>query len=478
MSEFIMDWENLLSEKRKRGSNAIKDFRNGFDMDYDRIISSSSLRRLQDKAQVFPLQDNDFIRTRLTHSLEVSSIGRSFGYQVGQRLIILGKIQDIDFPRKISSLLAVACLVHDIGNPPFGHFGEDVIQNWFKEWLFSKEFKKLEKEYILKHGKHILSDQQKNDFMHFEGNAQALRILTKLQFLNDQYGINFTYATLAVLLKYPRSSLEKGKYKDKKSFSKFGYFTSERSIFEDIKRETGIGEFRHPLTFLMESADDIAYSAADVEDGVKKNLVPWENVYLEIKEALGDKYSIGFKYLEKQRATAKKNNVPDINRIHAQNFRVWAQGEMIKACANEFIRNYDQIIRGEYDKELINESSAADIKKKLDEIAIKYCYPSNEVITLELVGDSVIRGLLDMFVPAIIKVDKENSAKKKENKLYHLISENFRYIQKLDEKGEPNKSIQDMSLYDKLMLITDFISGMTDTYAVDLFQRLSGVKLP
>jgi dGTPase len=478
MKGFVMEWDKLLNEKRRRISNAAKDHRNEFEKDFDRIINSSSLRRLQDKAQVFPLQENDFIRTRLTHSLEVSSLGRSFGYNIGEKLLTDGKIDDLDFPRKISSVLSVACLVHDLGNPPFGHFGEDVIQTWFKKWFSSNEFRKLEQDFFDKYRRTLLNDQQKNDFINFEGNAQALRILTKLQFLNDQYGINFTYATLAVLLKYPRCSLEKDKDSELKSFTKFGYFKSENSIFEDVRIQTGIGRFRHPLTFLMEAADDIAYSAADVEDGVKKRIVPWEVVYTDIKESLGSKYKSGFEYLEILRGRAQENNVPDINLVNAQNFRVWAQGEMFKACSDEFINNYEYIITGQFDKELLKVSSANDIKDKLDEIAIKYCYQSKEVLQLELVGESVLSGLLNMFVPAVILVNKEKGAKSKENKLFHLISENFRYVHKLDEEGKPTKTIQDMALYDKLLLITDFISGMTDSYAVDLYQRLSGVRLP
>lgn len=477
MENFIMDWSLLLNESRRRGSKAAKDHRNEFEKDYDRVINSSSLRRLQDKAQVFPLQENDFIRTRLTHSLEVSSLGRSFGYDIGQKLVEDGHVDIEDFPRKIASILSVTCLVHDIGNPPFGHFGEDVIQKWFSNWFSSEEFRKLEQEYFTKNRRALLNDQQKNDFINFEGNAQALRILTRLQFLNDQYGINFTYATLAILLKYPRNSLEKEKDSEMKSYSKFGYFSSEQDIFEEIKTKVGIGKYRHPLTYLMESADDIAYSAADVEDGVKKGIVPWEIVYADVKNALYEKYKVGFDYLESLRSKAKENNVPDIELVNAQNFRVWAQGEMFKACSEAFINNYELIIRGKIDKELLNISTASDIKDKLDEIARKYCYSSKEVLQLELVGESVLSGLLDMFVHAIILVNKEEGAKKKENKLFHLISENFRYVQKLDATGKPTRTIQDLSLYDKLLLITDFISGMTDSYAVDLYQRLSGLKL-
>lgn len=298
-----MDWNKLLSEERARESNTLSDHRNGFEKDYDRIIPSSSLRRLQDKAQVFPLQENDIVRTRLSHSLEVSAIGRSFGNLIGARLTNDGTVTIQDFPRKMSSLLATVCLVHDLGNPPFGHFGETVIQNWFKQW-FEKEIFRSYK------GVKTLTQDQKNDFMYFEGNAQALRILTRLQFLNDQYGVNFTYGTLAALIKYPHSSSEINPSRGK-SYSKFGYFQSEKDIVEKIKKATGIGESRHPLSFLMEASDDIAYLAADIEDGVKKGVVKWDQEYEIIKNRLGNRYQKGFEYLEELRKKAIKNQVPD-----------------------------------------------------------------------------------------------------------------------------------------------------------------------
>lgn len=465
-----MDWNKLLFEARERPSTTQSDHRNGFEKDFDRIIPSSSLRRLQDKAQVFPLQRNDFVRTRLTHSLEVSALGRSFGNLIGNKLIDEGKVQVEDFCRKISALLATACIVHDLGNPPFGHCGETIIQNWFKQW-FSKDLFSTYK------GIKTLSQEEKNDFIHFEGNAQAFRILTRLQFLNDQHGVNLSYGTLASLLKYPHSSSEIDPIKGK-SYSKFGYFQAEKEIVERIKAATGIGDSRHPLTFLMEASDDIAYYAADIEDGVKKSIVPWEEEYKVIKDSLHEKYSNGFDYLERQRGLAETNKVPDRDLVNVQNFRVWAQGEMFKACAETFMKNYDAIMNGEFDKELLEASSANDIKIVLRDIAMRYIYPCKEVLTLELVGHSVITGLLNMFIEALVTDDGNYKSKQVTGKYYHLISSNFKYIAKLDKDGKPNKNEQKFTLYDKLLLVTDFISGMTDSYAVDLYQTLSGVKLP
>lgn len=466
----LMDWNKLLSEARERTSTTQFDHRNGFEKDFDRIVPSSSLRRLQDKAQVFPLQENDFVRTRLTHSLEVSALGRSFGNLIGSKLITEGKVDVEDFSRKISALLATVCLVHDLGNPPFGHFGETIIQNWFTQW-FSKDIFSTYK------GIKTLTQEQKNDFVHFEGNAQALRILTRLQFLNDQHGVNFTYGTLASLLKYPHSSSEIDSLKGK-SYSKFGYFQAEKDIVERIKEATGIGQRRHPLTYLMEASDDIAYYAADIEDGVKKSIVRWDEEYIAIKKSLQNKYPDGFKYLDKMRDLAEVNKVPDRDLVNVQNFRVWAQGEMFKACAETFMENYEAIMNGEFDKELLVASKANDIKIILEKIAVRLIYPCKEVLTLELVGHSVLTGLLNMFIEALVTDKGEYKSKQVTGKYYHLISSNFKYIAKLDRDGKPNKNEQNLTLYDKLILVTDFISGMTDSYAVDLYQTLSGVKLP
>lgn len=459
----------LLSEDRERMSTTSIDHRNGFEKDYDRIVPSSSLRRLQDKTQVFPLQENDIVRTRLTHSLEVSALGRSFGNLIGTRVVNEKKVTVDDFSRKISSLLATVCLVH-VGNPPFGHFGKTVIQEWFRQWFKLEMFSSYK-------GVKTLTQEQKNDFIYFEGNAQALRILTRLQFLNDQHGVNFTYGTLAALLKYPHSSSEIDPQKGK-SYSKFGYFQSEKDIVKKIKSSTGIGDHRHPLTFLMEASDDIAYSAADIEDGVKKCVIKWDEKYEELKKKLGVNYREGFEYLEKLRKQADDNKVPDVDFVNVQNFRVWAQGEMFKACADSFMDNYDSIMNGDFDKELLEVSTAKDIKDALENIAIKHIYPCKEVLTLELVGSSVLTGLLDMFVEALVQDDGKFKSKQFTGKFYHLISSNFRHIAKLDESGKPNKKEQELTLYDKLLLATDYISGMTDSFAVDLYQTLSGVKLP
>lgn len=466
----MLDWKKLLSTDRQRKSRAVNlPHRNEFDKDYERIIYSSSLRRLQDKAQVFPLQQNDFTRTRLTHSMEVASLGRSLAWSIGEWLLNEKSVfSDFKEVKQLASLVEVSCLVHDLGNPPFGHYGEDIIRTWFENWFETKEFKKAEEDY----GK--LTDQQKNDFLIFEGNAQAIRILSKLQFLNDRYGANFTYGTLATLMKYPWAS-DNPKASEKK---KFGFFFSEQELYNKIHEEVGIGECRHPATYLLEAADDLAYLTADIEDAVKKGVFEWEREYLIIKAKFESKYPEVFARLEEHREAAIKNEVPDKSLIDIQNFKVQAQGIIFTAVLASFKNNYESIMRGDFEGELIYSSTACELAKYLKDLAFREVFANNEVLTLELVGDRVITNLLSLFVTAVVNERNGIKTKTKDQKLIHLISKNFRHIQRINDNGEPNIEVKDLNLYNRLMLVTDFISGMTDSYAVGLHQKLLGVKLP
>ncbi|WP_242435509.1 dGTP triphosphohydrolase [Bacillus toyonensis] len=383
------------------------------------------------------------------------------------------KLKDFWEVKELASLVEVSCLVHDLGNPPFGHYGEDIIRNWFDNWFKSEKFKDIEKKYLSR-GFSELTTQQKNDFRYFEGNAQAIRILTKLQFLNDRFGANFTYGTLATLMKYPWAS-DNAKAISKK---KFGYFSSEQDLFEVLCKEVGIGDRRHPATYLLEAADDIAYLTADVEDGVKKGIVKWEEEYNNISNYLESEYNEDFNRLKFYREEAKKNKVPNKDLVNVQNFKIAAQGIMIRAVIDVFKNRYEDIMSGTFQGGLLEASTAKGLKKELTKISINCCYNNPEVLTLELVGDRVIGELLNLFVDAVVDIHEEPKTKSKKEKLFHLISENFRHIQSIDNNGLPSIKFEELSLYDRLLLITDFISGMTDSYAVSLHQKLLGVKLP
>lgn len=468
-----LEWEKLLCKSRKRTSkSSVKDpssviARNEFEADYDRIIGSSSVRRLQDKAQVFPLQKNDFTRTRLTHSIEVSAMARSLGKAVGRQLEKKIDSFSADTTDELAALLQTAGLIHDLGNPPFGHYGETVIREWFSQWFNSNKF--LKKEVLL-------TDQEKKDFIFFDGNVQNLRIVTKLQVLNDAYGANFTYGTLAAIIKYPWKSDSDNTAQKKK----FGYFKSEEQLVREIQEKTGLSDGqRHPATYLLEAADDIIYICDDIEDGVKKGYIPWDAVYNSIKNQFTNNgYQELFKKIE--------SNEPD-KHLHEDDkvlakvrmFRNYTQGYLLEKAIYEFINNYDSIMRGTCKKELLScEKEFVKYLKK--DVTGKYCFSCHEVLALELVGDKVIKTLLDIFVSALTESNPEelNNPALFQGKIYNLISSNFKYIALHNYEQNCQKNLSDISVYDKLHLAVDFISGMTDSYAVNLYKELTGISLP
>jgi len=465
----MLEWKKLLcSERQRKTTTEALSHRNEFDKDYDRIIYSSSFRRLQDKAQVFPLQQNDFTRTRLTHSLEVASLGRSLAWNIGYWL----KDEKKEFTtfeeiKQLASLVEVSCLVHDLGNPPFGHYGEDIIRNWFIKWFETSDYREAEKKY----GK--LTEQHERDFIYFEGNAQAVRILSRLQFLNDKYGANFTYGTFSTIMKYPWASNDNKAIEKKK----FGYFQSEEYLFKKIVEKVGIKGCRHPATYLLEAADDMAYLSADIEDAVKKGVINWEDEYTLMKRELERDYPKLFEKLDTYRSEAVKNLTPDKNLIDVQNFKVAVQGIMFTEVIDAFKVNYNSIMNGTFQDELIYVSGANKLAKYLKRLAFREVFSAKEVLTLELVGDRVLTDLLELFVSAVTNVDEDSKTKTKDEKLIHLISKNFRHVQKIDEEGKPTVDFKDLNLYNRLLLVTDFISGMTDGYAVNLHQQLLGVRI-
>ena len=476
-----MQWKNLLCKERARETGTkYLPFRNEFEKDYERIITSSSLRRLQDKAQVFPLQENDFTRTRLTHSLEVSSIARSLGKRIGYNLCQKGYMNEIE-AEELTSMLAVCGLVHDLGNPPFGHYGEDIIKSWFDE--HKDDFKDI--------------GDKLDDFRCFDGNAQTIRILSKLQYLKDGFGINFCYGTLGTLLKYPKSSHDVI-HLDKISKRKMGYFQSEKIIFENIVNKTGMkdsetGEIlRHPATYLLEAADDIAYLFADLEDAVKKDYAIWEKIKQDILSVTNTLDNFKFIQLEIDKMKETNDNrlpIKDCVALEASYLKVLCQGKCIELVCNEFIENYESIMDGKYFEETQRKSlcDAPTICNIAGECAdgtkgivrrdcTQYAYENSEVLSLELIAKTVLVSLLDRFTKAAIS--KERTDKRTENgKLYSKISKNFILMQKFDENGEYDKH-KEVDEYGHLQSAIDYIAGMTDSYALNLHKILEGMKLP
>ncbi len=471
-----MDWNILLCEERIRpvptkATASDSDFRTEFEKDYHRIIGSASFRRLQDKTQVFPLDQSDFIRTRLTHSLEVSSFCKSLGQNVSARIIQLGLEPDFDEKKKaaVCDILQCAGLIHDIGNPPFGHFGETAIQDWFKKNLKALTFQ----------GKtlvEVLDDQMREDFYYFEGNSQALRLVTKLHYLVDEHGMNLTKALLGTIIKYPVSSLEINKDSGKIREKKMGYFYADKDVFEQVQRGNGTAGRRHPLAFLLEAADDIAYRTADIEDAMKKGCLTYAQLVEELKkrcegEAKPCTDMIG--WLERRYKKALEINHEKPETYAIQNWVVSVQGQMISCAANGFIDHYDEIMAGTWDKDLFYGTFGAPMMKALGNIAYEYAFTSRPIMKLEVGADAIFDFLLGRFVDAVIKWDspEEKEMTAVQQRQVTLISDNFIKVYRIHSDGKSERE----KLYLRLLLVTDFVSGMTDSYAKRLYQELNGI---
>ena len=427
-----MEWSTLLCEDRIR--SLVKrptgtDLRTEFEKDYHRIIGSASFRRLQDKTQVFPLDRSDFIRTRLTHSLEVSSFAKSLGQNISASIRTVIKDESFlpEHALAMCDILQCAGLIHDIGNPPFGHFGETAIQDWFKRRLPELRFQRSGEEEARPLDE-VLNRQMVEDFYHFEGNTQALRVVTKLHFLVDEHGMNLTKALLASIIKYPGSSLEVDKHSGNIKTKKMGYFYADREAFDDIQASCGTNGARHPLAFILEAADDIAY--ATVSKGYSR---------------------------------------PDLYAV--QNWVVTMQGQMIGGATEGFTNNYQEIMAGTYKKELTAGTDAQLLMEALGDIAYRYAFVSKPILKLEIAAETIFNFLLDKFVDAVLYFDTGRRQSAVQEKLVSLISDNYKklYFICSDGKREEEK------LYLRLLLVTDYVCGMTDSYAKDLYQELNGI---
>lgn len=474
-----MKWSDLLCDKRIREitkSTTSNDLRSEFEKDYHRIIGSSSFRRLQDKTQVFPLDQSDFIRTRLTHSFEVSSFSKSLGQNVSAK--IMANHLDSQFGLKekddICNILQCAGLIHDIGNPPFGHFGETVIQNYYKENLSTLIYKNHPV-------KHYLKDQMIEDLCNFDGNTQALRIVNKLHFLVDEYGMNLTKSLLGTIIKYPVSSIEIDKNNSNIKYKKMGYFYSEKEIFENIQNSLTTNGNRHPLTFLLEAADDIAYKTADIEDSFKKGCLTFHDLKEELELVLDHckKDSEEFYCLENaisllihKYEKAKSNRYHNPEKYAIQNWTISIQGNLIMAASDSFVNHYDEIMSGVYEKDLFFQSPVEKLMKALGDIAYRYAFTSTPIFKLEISASIILKFLLDQFCHAVLYYDTEEKLSDIDEKLIKLISDDYKYIYHFYSKNQDENT----KLYLRLLLVNDFIAGMTDNYAKNLYQELNGIS--
>jgi len=497
-----MKWQNLLctarrkdkeKEKEKEKSNpshaqadtlSLSKGRQEIERDYDRLLFSAPTRRLADKTQVFPLDRNDSVRTRLTHSHEVANFARGIGIRLAFDLKkeIFGHLEDICVERDVPALLAAIGLAHDLGNPPYGHQGEAAMRSWFTRHL-THLVKKEDNPQIY------------DDFFKFDGNSQTFRLVTKLQILNDQYGLNLTYATLAALIKYPQSSYTRKKTPWKKQ----GFFYSESDVVSEVWERTGLSEgLRHPLTYIMEACDDIAYSVLDAEDTVKKGLTSYHDLinFLQCWDKSDDEEikSVIKKTEEKNQGWKTKGSdlsPAELNDMSMQMFRVNATSSLINAAVDAFHDHHQSLLRDECDiKDLMGISRGAELCDALKEFDKTRGYRHRSVLELELKGSNYIQGLMDMLWVGIhghktrAATQEEKERAKSESGFtpqpthlsetpfgryaYGRISENYRRIFE-----DPNNTLP--GLYKEAQLLTDAIAGMTDSYLMDLHDELKSL---
>lgn len=441
-----MNWDKLLSTKRlgmKEWKATVQpEDRTQFQRDYDRIIFSSPFRRMQNKTQVFPLPEHIFVHNRLTHSLEVASVGRSLGNLLAEK--VLDENPHNPLAQEIGTIVSSACLAHDLGNPPFGHSGESAISNFF--------MKGAGKEYQNK-----LLPAEWNDFIKFDGNANAFRVLTH-QFNGKRTGgFALTYPTLASIIKYPyESSLATGQ--------KFGFFQSEIDAVGQIADELEIpasGQSplsfkRYPLVYLVEAADDICYQVMDLEDACKLGILSYERVrelYLNFYDPHAD--SDILQNIEKtlRRVTDKNEQISYL--------RAGVIGKLIHESTLIFKNNYETILAGDFNRSLIGslQNRQAKAMKLVKEVSFKEVYAHRSVVEIEIAGFKIIGTLLEEFVGAVV-----NSDDRYNKKILSLLPEQYRP--------------QSESLYHKIQSAVDFISGMTDIFALDLYRKIKGISLP
>ena len=443
-----MNWDQLLSLKRfgdtnKRLRKEQNEARLGFEVDYDRIIFSSEFRSLQDKTQVVPLSKTDFVHTRLTHSLEVSVVGRSLGRKVGELLLKKHPHLETIHGYKMNdfgAIVAAAALAHDIGNPPFGHSGEKAIGAYFREGEGA-----MFKSY--------LTDKEYQDLCDFEGNANGFKILTESR-TGREGGLRLSYATLGAFMKYPKESLPK-KPTAHIADKKYGFFQSEKDMFSDVANELGlisrskehISFNRHPLAYLVEAADDICYTIIDFEDGINLGL---------IEEEYALEYLIN---LVRETINTKKYNELKSKEDRVSYLRALAIGNLIEEAADVFIKNEDPILSGKFDTALLDVCKYKAQIEDIISISIKNVYQSKNVIDKEIAGYEILNQLLMTFGKLAI-----NSFKNKLSNYDELL---------LNTLPETIK-LSDNSLYNNLISICLFISKLSDTNAMLLYKKLKG----
>ena len=456
-----MNWNNCFSGDRYGMQIAEIETRSEYERDWDRIIFSSAFRRLQNKTQVFPLPEEKFVHNRLTHSLEVASVGRSLGELVGRGICALqnaelSRLSTEFYIYHLKHVIASACLAHDLGNPAFGHSGEDAISQFFKNREKDSAFK----------GR--FTDSQWADLVSFEGNANALRLLTKQFTGRLSGGFRLTYSTLASIIKYPCESRAKQGKKGPKHRSKYGFFEAEKDAFLDIAGKLNmVQEFnndgmlifkRHPFVYLVEAADDICYSVIDVEDAHRLGIFSTAKVIDMLSKIV----------LLNPRESEERLGIL-LAKVNDDNEKIaYLRAKSINAltliCSEIFLEHADSILQGSFDSDLIGyRPDVKQVMKMISGESVRYIYRYPSVIKIELAGFRIMAGLLEDMIDAVLRPAVERSPE--HHNLLDLMPSQYHF----------DESVSD---YEKVMAVLDFASGMTDLYALKLYRNLRGIEMP
>ncbi len=443
-----MEWKQLISNKRfgQEHKHAERhDDRSEFKRDYDRLIFSSAFRRLQNKTQVFPLPGSIFVHNRLTHSLEVASVGMSIGNDISRRVIQKQPDLKDTLVEEIGTIVSAACLAHDLGNPPFGHSGEKAIQTFFSEGPGLKI-------------KPMVSSEFWDDITHFEGNANAFRILTHRFKGRRQGGFVMTYSMLASIVKYPFASSLAGNH------GKFGFFASEAESYRKIADELGIscksapGEplkyARHPLVYMVEAADDICYEIMDIEDSHKLKILS----YAETEHLLLSFFDEDIQQKIRQRIIDEELTDENEKVVY---MRASVIGKLENECVAAFLAHEEEILAGTFEGSLIDHISERQKKayKECEKISYSKIYQSKPVLDIELSGYQIMATLMEVFIEAAVNPSRF-------------------YSKQLLRRVSSQYDIENENLEERIMAVLDYISGMTDIYALDIYQKINGISLP
>ena len=443
-----MEWKQLISNKRfgQEHKHAERhDDRSEFKRDYDRLIFSSAFRRLQNKTQVFPLPGSIFVHNRLTHSLEVASVGMSIGNDISRRVIQKRPELKETLVEEIGTIVSAACLAHDLGNPPFGHSGEKAIQTFFSEGPGQKI-------------KSMVSSEFWDDITHFEGNANAFRILTHRFKGRRQGGFVMTYSMLASIVKYPFASSLAGNH------GKFGFFASEAESYRKIADELGIfcksasGEplkyARHPLVYMVEAADDICYEIMDIEDSHKLKILS----FAETEHLLLSFFDEDIQQKIRQRIIDEELTDENEKVVY---MRASVIGKLENECVAAFLAHEEEILAGTFEGSLIDHICERQKKayKECEKISYSKIYQSKPVLDIELSGYQIMATLMEVFIEAAVNPSRF-------------------YSKQLLRRVSSQYDIENENLEERIMAVIDYISGMTDIYALDIYQKINGISLP